>query len=60
MAEWIWLACLCVTHGVAYWMGRNDFNPSEDAFVEIKRYEIDKKYEHLRYLTERRENHERQ
>lgn len=61
MSDFIWLICLCGTHIIAYYMGRNDgaaMQPSEEAMMEIKRYEIDKRFEHMRWMTERKERHE--
>lgn len=59
--DFIWLICLCITHMVAYYIGRNDGSASqlsEEGQLEIQRYEIDKRFEHLRWTAERNEKHE--
>lgn len=57
MSEYIWLFCLMITHLVAYFVGRADGekNPSERAYVAVEIYEIDKRYEHQRWLEERKD-----
>lgn len=60
MSQYIWLFCLMVTHIVAYYMGRADAErrePSEDAWVEVEKYEIDKKYAFAAWLEERKDTH---
>lgn len=60
MSEFIWLFCLMVTHVVAYYLGRGDgekCEPSERAWLAAEMYDIDKHYEHQRWLEERKENH---
>ena len=54
----IWLVCLLITHIVAYLIGKGDGHceagHTEEAFEAVKKYEIDKQYEHLRWLEERK------
>lgn len=59
--DFIWLIALTITHICAYCMGKTDgLNqmPEEDAWVEVKRYEIDKRFEHMRWLEERKAHHD--
>lgn len=61
MSSFIWLMCLLVTHCVAYFMGRADgenVQPSEYTWMQIKQYEIDKRFEHMRWLAERKDGHD--
>ena len=58
--DYIWMLALVITHMVAYYMGRNDgaaLIPDEDDWVAVKKYEIDKRFEHLRWIAERNERH---
>ena len=57
----VWLIALLVTHICAYCMGKTDgLNqvPEDDVWVEVKRYEIDKRFEHMRWLEERKADHD--
>lgn len=57
----IWLVALCITHAVAYYMGKNDGNEEthdDDAWEAVKKYEIDKQFEYIRWLKEREEKHD--
>lgn len=62
MDSWVWLFCLIITHCVAYYMGRSDgqekTGPSDEAWVEVQKYEIDKKYAFAGWLEERSGKHE--
>lgn len=61
MADFIWLVCLVITHSIAYYIGRNDaiaMQPTKEAWLEVKRYEIDKRFEHMRWMAERKDDHE--
>ena len=55
----IWLISLLITHVVAYFIGKGDGHLETDreveAFEAVKKYEIDKQFEHMRWLTERKE-----
>ena len=59
--DFVWLACLMITHVVAYMMGRGDGRCETDheleAFEAVKKYEIDKRFEHMRWMKEREEKH---
>lgn len=60
MSEFIWLFCLMITHFVAYFIGRGDGErkPCDDAYIEVEKYDIDKRYEHQRWLEERKDKHD--
>lgn len=55
----IWYVCLLITHIVAYFIGKGDGQcqsaNQEEVFEAVKKYEIDKRFEHLRWLKEREE-----
>ena len=55
----IWLVCLLITHIVAYCIGKGDGHCESghevEAFEAVKKYEIDKQYEYIRWLKEREE-----
>jgi hypothetical protein len=55
----IWLVCLLILLIVAYCIGRGDGRCEaanhEESFEAVKKYEIDKQFEHLRWLEERKE-----
>ena len=57
----IWLVCLLITHIVAYCIGKGDGRIETDHELEIfeavKKYEIEKRFEHMRWMKEREENH---
>ena len=58
MSEFIWLFCLVITHFVAYFLGRNDGKKEQhpdEAYIAVEMYDIDKRYEHLRWLEERKD-----
>lgn len=64
MADYIWLFCLVVTHAVAYYLGRGDGKamqkgPSDEAWVEVQKHEIDMKYALMSGIYERSRKHER-
>lgn len=57
----IWLIALCITHAVAYYMGKSDGkdeNHSDEAWEAVEKYEIYKKYEYMRWSSERRDRHD--
>lgn len=58
--DWIMFVCLSITHLVAYSMGKADGErkPCEDAYIEVEKYDIDKRYEHQRWLEERKYKHD--
>ena len=61
--SWVWLIGLVTTHFLAYLLGRGDGQAqdqplSEEAQIEIAKYEIDKKYAFAGWLEERSGNHE--
>ena len=59
--EYIWLFCLMITHFIAYFIGRGDGEKgqySDDAWVEIEKYEIDTKYAFAAWLEERKDKHD--
>lgn len=62
MHEFIWLACLVITHAVAYYMGKSDapepFKPSDQAWVAVQCHAIDKQYEYARWSKEHAETEE--
>lgn len=62
LVSFIWLLCLIITHICAYFLGRGDGRQhdghSDDAWVEVKKYEIDKKIEYMQRMAERNEHHE--
>lgn len=55
--DWIMFVCLSITHILAYYLGRGDGErkPYEDAYIEVEKYDIDKRYEHQRWLEERKD-----
>ena len=60
--SWVWLIGLVTTHFLAYFLGRGDGQaqdvPSEEAWIEVQKYEIDKKYAFSAWLEERSGKHE--
>lgn len=54
----VWLVCLLITHIVAYCIGKGDGHCQaarhEEAWEATRKYEIDKRFEHLRWLEERK------
>lgn len=60
--SWVWLIGLVTTHFLAYLLGRGDAQNagelSEEAQIEIAKYEIDKKYAFAGWLEERSGKHE--
>jgi hypothetical protein len=59
--DWMMLIVLCITHGAFYYMGRSDgqaMTQSDDAWVEVEKYEIDKRFEYMRWRDERGISHE--
>lgn len=51
MMDLWWLLCLLITHGVAYYMGTNERGD------EAEMYDIYKKWEHEKWLAERKDRH---
>ena len=61
--SWVWLIGLVTTHFLAYLLGRGDGQVqeqplSEEARIELKKYEIDKLYAFYGWLEERSGKHE--
>lgn len=59
--DFVWLIALCISHIAVYYMGRHDggiHEPSEEAWVMVEKYELDKRFEHMRWIEERRCKHE--
>lgn len=59
--DFVWLIALCISHIAVYYMGRHDggiHEPSEEAWVMVEKYELDKRFEHMRWLVERQEMRE--
>lgn len=61
--SWVWLIGLVTTHFLAYFLGRGDGQAqeqplSEEARIELKKYEIDKRYAWYTWLDERSGKHE--
>lgn len=58
----VWLVCLLITHIVAYMIGKGDGQcqaaQTEEAFEAVKKYEIDKRFEYMRWLEERKAKHD--
>lgn len=57
--DWIMFVCLAITHIVAYYIGKGDGRCESgldvEAFEAVKKYEIDKRFEHMRWVKEREE-----
>lgn len=61
MMTYLWLIMVAVTHAIVYCMGKRDGMEDmidEEAFITIKQYEIDKRFEHMRWLEERKNHHD--
>lgn len=59
--DFLFLVALCLTHAVAYYMGKGDGREeihSDDAWEAVEKYEIDKRFEYMRWSAERRDRHE--
>lgn len=61
--SWVCLIGLLITHTLAYFLGRGDGQEqeqplSEEAKIELKKYEIDKLYDFAVYLEEGSGKHE--
>lgn len=59
--NYVWLICLCITHAAMYYMGRKDgeeIMPDDDAWITAEKYDIDKYYEYMRWLEERKNHHD--
>ena len=56
MFEVIWLACLVITHAIAYHMGKADapepFKPTNEAWVAVQCHAIDKQLELAKWRAE--------
>lgn len=54
--EILWVIALIVTHATAYYWGKSDaketFKPSNDAWVAVQCYALDKQYEFARWAKE--------
>ena len=54
MYEIVCMIGLIITHVAVYNLGKStDFEPSDEAWLNARRYAIDKYYEHKRWLEER-------
>lgn len=56
--DWVWLIALVITHILAYLLGRGDGQEqkqqmSDEAQIEVQKYEIDKRFEYMRWAKER-------
>lgn len=61
MANYLWLIIVAITHAVVYCMGKRDGIESmidDEAYITLKKYETDKRFEHLRWLEERKNHHD--
>ena len=61
MMDYIWLIIIACTHAAVYCFGKRDGlaeKPDEDAWIEVRKYELDKHYEHQRWLEERKDTHD--
>lgn len=61
MANYLWLIALCISHAAVYCMGKRDGVESmidDEAYITLKKYEVDKRFEHMRWLTERKNHHD--
>ena len=60
--SFLWLVSLVITHVCAYAMGKEDGKSesglSDEAWVELQKYEIDKRYAHLRWIAEKDNRHD--
>lgn len=59
--NFLYIAALALVVFVAYCMGVRDGSagePSEEAWIIVQKYEIDRKYAHWRWLEERGGKHE--
>lgn len=60
MMDYLWLIIFACTHAMAYILGKREGleNTLEDDWREIKMYEVDKRFEHMRWLEERKNHHD--
>lgn len=61
MMNILWLIGIACTHAAVYCFGKRDGMeelPDENAWLEVKKYEVDKRFEHLRWLEERKNHHD--
>jgi hypothetical protein len=61
MMEFLGLIVLAITHAAVYCLGKNDGLaqlPDENAWVEVEKYTVDKRFEHLRWIEERKNHHD--
>lgn len=55
------LVILLITHALAYCWGHTngaDKEPSEEAWIEVEKHDIDSYYAHMRWITERKDHHD--
>lgn len=55
--EYLWLVAIACTHALVYCIGKREGmeqQPGEDAWIEVQMYEVDKRFEHMRWLEERK------
>ena len=56
--DWGWLITLAITNFLSYLLGRGDGQEqkkqmSDEAQIEVQKYEIDKRFEYMRWAKER-------
>lgn len=56
--DWGWLITLAITNFLSYLLGRGDGQEqkqkmSDEALIEVQKYEIDKRFEYMRWAKER-------
>ena len=61
--DWVMLISLVITHILAYLLGRGDGQaqqegPSDKAWVEVQKHEIDRRYALMNLMDERNRKHE--
>lgn len=54
MSQVIWIIALIITHAVAFYMGRNSTDDDMSWDTALEMYKVDKCFEHMRWLEERK------
>lgn len=60
MESMMLMICLIVVTAAAYYMGKQDGEkaaPSDETWADVQKYEIDKRFAHMRWMAER-EHHD--